>query len=84
MKKMKIQILGTGCAKCNKLYAEAEKAIAQAGLPVELEKIEKIEQMIQFGVMITPALVIDGKLKAAGKIPKADQIAAWIKEAAPY
>ena len=80
---MKIQVLGTGCMKCNKLYEEAQKAIGQAGVEAELEKIEKIDQIMKFGVAITPALVIDGQVKASGKVPKADQIAAWLKEMEP-
>jgi small redox-active disulfide protein 2 len=68
--------------KCNKLYAEAEKAVAQAGIPVELSKVEKVEEIMTFGVLFTPALVIDGQVKCAGKVPKADEIAAWLKEAA--
>lgn len=80
---MKIQVLGTGCMKCNKLYEEAQKAINLAGVEAELEKIEKIDQIIKFGVAITPALVIDGQVKASGKVPKAEQIAAWLKEMEP-
>lgn len=77
---MKIQVLGTGCMKCNKLYEEAQKAISQAGIEADLEKIEKIDQIMKFGVAITPALVIDGQVKSSGKVPKADEIAAWLKE----
>ena len=78
---MKIQILGTGCMKCNKLYAETEKAIAQVGANVEVSKVEKIEEIMKFGVAFTPALVIDGQVKAAGKVSKAAEIASWIQEA---
>ena len=67
--------------KCNKLYAETEKAIAQAGASVELSKVEKIEEIMKFGVVFTPALVIDGQVKSAGKVAKADDIATWIREA---
>ncbi len=77
---MKIQVLGPGCMKCNKLYQEVQKAIGLAGVEAELEKIDKIDQIMKFGVAITPALIIDGQLKASGKVPKADQIAAWLKE----
>ncbi|RME22846.1 MAG: thioredoxin family protein [Deltaproteobacteria bacterium] len=78
---MKVQVLGTGCMKCNKLYEAARQAIDQAGVPAELEKVENILDMMKFGVAVTPALVIDGKVKAAGKIPSVEQIAAWLKEA---
>ncbi len=77
---MKIQVLGTGCMKCNKLYAETEKAIAQAGVSAELSKVEKIEEIMKFGTPFTPALVIDGKVRSVGKVPKAAEIAVWLKE----
>jgi small redox-active disulfide protein 2 len=76
---MKIKVLGTGCAKCRKLYAEAEKALASSGVKAELEKVEKIEEIIQYGVMVTPALVIDEVVKASGRIPKSEEIVSWIK-----
>jgi small redox-active disulfide protein 2 len=68
--------------KCNKLFAEAEKAVAEAGVSVELEKVEKIDEIMKHGVMITPALVIDGAVKCSGKVPSASEIAGWIREAA--
>ncbi len=77
---MKIQVLGPGCMKCNKLYEEAQKAVAQSGVSVELEKVVKIDEIMKFGVALTPALVIDGQVKAAGKVPSADQILSWIRE----
>jgi small redox-active disulfide protein 2 len=77
---MKIKILGTGCPKCKKLYAEAEKAIAAAGASAELEKVEGIDDIMSYGVMMTPALVIDEEVKASGRIASAAEIAAWIKE----
>jgi small redox-active disulfide protein 2 len=78
---MKIKILGTGCAKCKKLHAEAEKAIAAAGLPAELEKVEKIAEIMAYNVMTTPALVIDEEVKSSGRIPPVTEIVAWIKTA---
>jgi small redox-active disulfide protein 2 len=75
---MKIQVLGTGCAKCKRLYAEAEKAIASSGVPVELEKVEKIEEIMRFSVMMTPALVIDDEVKSSGRIPPASEIVSWL------
>ena len=77
---MKIKVLGTGCAKCKKLYAEAEKAIAKAGVAATLTKVEKIDEILAHGVMMTPALVIDGKVRATGKVVGADEIASWIRE----
>ena len=79
---MKIKVLGTGCAKCKKLYAESEKALAASGIGAELEKVEKIDDIMKYGVMMTPALVIDGKVMASGRIPPAAEIVAWIMTAA--
>ncbi|OGQ78615.1 MAG: hypothetical protein A2289_09950 [Deltaproteobacteria bacterium RIFOXYA12_FULL_58_15] len=79
---MKIKILGTGCPKCKKLYAEAEKAVAAAGVEAELEKVEKMDDIMKYAVMMTPALVIDEEVKASGRIPPVAEIAAWITTAA--
>ncbi len=78
---MKIKVLGTGCAKCRKLYAAAEKAIAASGVKVELEKIEQQDEIMKYGVVMTPALVLDEEVKAAGRIPPSTEIALWIKNA---
>jgi len=75
---MEIKVLGTGCAKCKKLYAQAEKAIAGAGVPADLVKIEKMEEIMSYGVMMTPALVINGRVKASGRIPDESEIVSWI------
>ncbi len=79
---MKIKVLGTGCARCKQLYAEAEKAIAAAGISVELEKVEKIDDIMKYQVMMTPALVLDEEVKAAGRIPTSAEIVSWIMTAA--
>ncbi len=79
---MKIQVLGPGCARCKMLYAETQKAVAAAGISVELEKIEKIEEIMKYGVMATPALVLDGQVKASGRIPPTAEIVSWIMTAA--
>lgn len=65
----KIQILGTGCAKCQKLTAVADEAAQALGLDYEIEKVTEIERIMGFGVMFTPALVVDGVVKVAGKVP---------------
>jgi small redox-active disulfide protein 2 len=75
---MKIKVLGTGCAKCKKLYALAEQAIARAGVEAELTKVEKIDDIMSYGVMMTPALVIDDEVKSTGKIPREQDIVDWI------
>ncbi len=79
---MDIKVLGTGCAKCKMLFAEAEKAVTASRLPVSLGKVEKIDEIMKFGVMMTPALVIDGEVKCAGRIPKAAEIVTWMMNAA--
>ena len=70
----KIQILGTGCPKCRKLAENAEAAAKELGIDYEIEKITDINDMIKFGVMMTPALVIDDEVKAVGKVPEVDEI----------
>jgi small redox-active disulfide protein 2 len=79
---MKIKVLGTGCAKCKLLYAEAQKAVTTSGVGVELEKVEKIDDIMKYGVMMTPALVIDEQVKSSGRIPPASEIVSWIMTAA--
>jgi small redox-active disulfide protein 2 len=78
---MEIKVLGTGCPKCKKLYAEAEQAIAHAHMPVTLAKVEKLDEIMNYGVMMTPALVVDGEVKCSGRIPKAAEIVTWIMTA---
>ncbi len=65
---MRIQVLGTGCAKCKQLTVNAEKAVAELGLSVAVEKVEDLREIARLGVMTTPALVVDGKVRAAGKV----------------
>ena len=71
---MKLQILGTGCAKCNALTMAAEKAAKTLGLKYQLEKVTDLKQIMAFGVMTTPALVVDGKVKTSGKVPSVDEL----------
>ena len=78
---MKIKILGTGCQKCKRLYAEAEKAIASSGVRVDLEMIDGIEEILKYPLMAMPGLVIDDKVKASGRIPQCDEIVSWIRTA---
>ena len=72
---MRVEILGTGCAKCNKLYQAAKEAVAAAGLDAEVVKVEDITEIMKRGVMVTPALVVDGEVKLVGKVPKPAEIA---------
>lgn len=76
---MKIQILGTGCPKCKALEANAIKAIEDGSLDATVEKITDIDQIMDMGVMMTPALAIDGEVLSAGKILNKDQILALVK-----
>ena len=70
----KIQILGTGCPKCKKLADNAQSAAEALGIEYEIEKITDINEIMKFGVMITPALVVDGQVKAVGKVPDVEEI----------
>jgi small redox-active disulfide protein 2 len=70
----KIQILGIGCPKCRKLAENAEAAAKAMGIEYQLEKITDINEIMKFGVMMTPALVIDGQVKVAGKVPSSKEI----------
>ena len=70
---MKIQILGSGCAKCRALTAVAEQAARDMGLTYELEKITDVTRFADFGVMFTPAMVVDGSIKVSGKVPSLDE-----------
>jgi small redox-active disulfide protein 2 len=70
---MKIQILGSGCAKCRNLTAVAEQAAHDLGLEYELEKVTDVKRYPDFGVMFTPALVVDGVVKLSGKVPSLDE-----------
>ena len=76
---MKLQILGTGCPKCKALEANAKKAIEEGSLDATIEKITDIDQIMDMGVMMTPALAIDGEVLSAGKILNKDQILALVK-----
>ncbi len=69
-----IQVLGTGCPKCKTLAANAEAAAKALGLDATVEKVEKIADIMKFGVMTTPALVIDGKVRSAGKALGVEEI----------
>jgi len=75
---MKIQILGAGCPKCKQLEANAREAVAANGVEAEIEKVTDTDEIMEMGVMMTPALVIDGEVKSVGKVLTADQIAAQL------
>jgi small redox-active disulfide protein 2 len=79
MKMKKIQILGTGCPKCTKLAENAEAAAKLAGIQYELEKVTDITKIMGFGVMMTPALAVDGVVKAVGKVLSPEEIKEILK-----
>ena len=70
----KLQILGTGCAKCKKLAENTEAAAKAMGIDYELTKVTEISEIMKFGVMMTPALAVDGQVKVVGKVPSLDEI----------
>ncbi len=70
----KVQILGGGCAKCTKLAETAKTAAEQLGLACEFEKITEIKRFADFGVMFTPALVVDGVVKVSGRVPSLEEV----------
>jgi len=74
----KLVILGPGCPKCNKLYDETEQAAEELGLEFEMHKITDIRAISGFGVMTTPALVVDGEVKCVGKVPSTEELKALI------
>lgn len=71
---MKIQILGTGCPKCKKLAENTEEAAKQMALQYEMEKVTDVTKIMAFGVMMTPALAVDGVIKVVGKVPSTEDI----------
>ncbi|MBL7075836.1 MAG: TM0996/MTH895 family glutaredoxin-like protein [Kiritimatiellae bacterium] len=75
----KIQILGTGCPKCKQLAENAEQAARDAGIDYEIEKITDINEIMTFGVMMTPGIAIDGVVKSSGKLLKPDDIKALLQ-----
>jgi small redox-active disulfide protein 2 len=75
----KLQILGTGCSKCRLLADAAETAAKELGIDYELEKVTDLNRIMGFGVMLTPALVVDGVVKVSGKVPSADEAQALLR-----
>ncbi len=75
---MKIKVLGPGCPKCEQTAKVVKEAVAEAGAPVEVEKVTDIKEIMQHGVMMTPAVVVDGQVKCVGKVPSKDEIKSWL------
>lgn len=76
---MRIQVLGTGCSKCKQLTANAERAVSELGLGVVVEKVEDIREIMKFKVMTTPALVVDGAVRVAGKVVGTEEVKALLR-----
>ncbi len=74
-----VQILGTGCAKCEKLKKNVEQAIQELGVEAQVEKVTDITKITNFGVMMTPALAVDGQVKVVGKVATPEEIKAFLK-----
>jgi small redox-active disulfide protein 2 len=74
----KVQILGTGCPKCKKLFGATQQAVKDLGIEAEVTKVEDINEIMKFGVMSTPALAVDGTVKVVGRIPKLDELKTMI------
>lgn len=79
---MDIKVLGTGCTKCNKLYEAAVEAVNAAGISADVTKVEKIEEIMSYGIFLVPGLVIDGKVVSSGKALTASEITALVTAAA--
>ena len=75
---IKIQVLGTGCPKCKKLAELADAAAEEMGIDYELVKVTDINEIMGFGVMMTPALAVDGQVKVTGKVPSVDEIKSYL------
>ena len=73
-----VQVLGPGCSKCEKLKQNAQEAVAQSGVEATVEKITDINVITGFGVMMTPALAVDGEVKIVGRVPSVDEIVTLI------
>ncbi|OGP49925.1 MAG: glutaredoxin [Deltaproteobacteria bacterium RBG_13_43_22] len=77
---MEIKVLGPGCPRCQQTEKIVKEAVAEAGVEAKVEKITDIMEIMTFGVISTPAVVMDGQVKSAGKIPKKEEVRNWIKK----
>ena len=75
----RIEILGMGWPKCNQLEERAKEAVKELGIEAEVVKVKDIKTITKYGVLVTPALVVNGVVKVAGKVPKVEEIKEWIK-----
>lgn len=78
---MKIVVLGPGCPRCHEVEKRTRTALAELGIAADVEKVSDIKRIMEFNILGTPGLVIDGKVACSGKIPRLEEIKAWIQEA---
>lgn len=78
---MKIEVLGTGCPRCKEVEKRVMDVLAETGIAADVEKVTDIRKFAQMGILSTPGLVINGKVKAQGKIPSKDEVKKWLEEA---
>lgn len=76
---MKIEVLGSGCSRCKKLMELTEETVREMGIRAEICKVDKINDMMNYGIMTTPALAIDGKVVVAGRVPSKDELKRWMR-----
>ena len=79
---MDIKVLGTGCAKCRQLEALVKDAVTESGVDADVEHVTDFRKIAEYGVFSTPAVVVDGKVKSVGKVPKKEEILAWLDKSA--
>ena len=77
---MEIKILGPGCAKCHQVEKIVQEAVAETGAAADIEHVTDFKRIAEYGVFSTPSVVVDGEVKSVGKIPKKDEIKAWLKK----
>jgi small redox-active disulfide protein 2 len=77
---MKIKVLGPGCKKCRETEKIVSEAVTEAGVAAEIEKVTDLMEIAGYGVLGTPAVVVDGEVKSVGKIPKKEEVRAWIEK----
>lgn len=79
---MNITILGTGCAKCRRTVEVVRAAVVQAGVDATIRKVEDVQEIMRFGVMVTPAVAVDGQVRMAGRVPTVDEVVSLLGRAA--
>jgi small redox-active disulfide protein 2 len=77
---MKIEVLGPGCVKCKKIYEICEETLKELGQEAELVKVEKIDDIMKYGILMTPGLIVNGKLLSSGRVPGREEIKKWLSQ----